>query len=57
MKNGIKFHKRLLKTGMSPFQEGLQLCWRQMVVQHLINKEMCTVFLVFPLFCPTPVYT
>jgi hypothetical protein len=26
------------------------------VVQHRINKEMYTVSVVFPLFCPTPVY-
>jgi hypothetical protein len=26
------------------------------MVQHHINKEMCTVSVVFPLFCPTPVY-
>jgi hypothetical protein len=25
------------------------------VVQHHINEELCTVFVVFPLFCPTPV--
>jgi hypothetical protein len=25
------------------------------VVQHHINKEMCTVSVVFPLFCSTPV--
>jgi hypothetical protein len=25
-------------------------------VQHHINKEMCTVSVVFPLFCSTPVY-
>jgi hypothetical protein len=25
------------------------------VVQHHDNKELCTVFVVFPLFCPTPV--
>jgi hypothetical protein len=38
---------------MSPFEEGLRLYWRQKVVQYHINKEMCTVFVVFPLFCPT----
>jgi hypothetical protein len=26
------------------------------VVQHNINKEMCTVDIVFPLFCPTAVF-
>jgi hypothetical protein len=26
------------------------------VVQHHVNKEMCTVSVVFPLFCSTPVY-
>jgi hypothetical protein len=25
------------------------------MVQHQINKEMCTVSVAFPLFCPTPV--
>jgi hypothetical protein len=25
------------------------------VVQHKINKEMCTVSIVFPLFCPTAI--
>jgi hypothetical protein len=25
------------------------------IVEYHINKEMCTVFIVFPLFCPTPV--
>jgi hypothetical protein len=27
------------------------------VVQHHINKEICTTSVVFPLFCPTPVCT
>jgi hypothetical protein len=40
---------------MSPFQEGLQLFWRNKVVQCHI-KEMCTVSAVFPLFCPSNVY-
>jgi hypothetical protein len=26
------------------------------VVQYHVNKEVCTVSVVFPLFCPTPVY-
>jgi hypothetical protein len=39
----------------SPFQEGLRLYWMQKVVLHHINKEMCTVSVVFPLFCSTPV--
>jgi hypothetical protein len=56
-KNGVKFHYRLFETCMSPFQEGLQLYWRRQVVEHHINKEMCTVFVVFPLFCPTPADT
>jgi hypothetical protein len=35
---------------------GLRLYWMQKkVVQYHINKEMCTVSVVFPLFCPTPV--
>jgi hypothetical protein len=53
-KNGIKFCQRLFKTCTSPFQDGLWLYWRQMVVQPHINKEMCTVSVAFPLFCPTP---
>jgi hypothetical protein len=36
------------KTCKSPFQVGFRLYWRQNVVQHRINKEMCTVFVVFP---------
>jgi hypothetical protein len=28
----------------------------QKVAQHHINKEMCTVAIVFPLLCPTPVH-
>jgi hypothetical protein len=35
--------------------EGLQLYWWQKVAQHHINKEMCTVFVGFPLFCRTSV--
>jgi hypothetical protein len=31
-------------------------CTEGTVVQHHISKEMCTVSVVFPLFCPTPVY-
>jgi hypothetical protein len=34
----------------------LWLYWRLNVVQCHINKEMCIVSLVFPLFCPTSVY-
>jgi hypothetical protein len=45
----------VFKTCMSPFEEGLLLYWRQKVVQHHINKEMCTVSAVFPLFCAAPV--
>jgi hypothetical protein len=41
---------------MSPFQEGLWLYWRQKVITRHINKEMCTVSVAFPLFCPTPIY-
>jgi hypothetical protein len=41
---------------MSPFKEGLWLYWRQKVVQHHINKVLCTVFVVFLLFCPNPVH-
>jgi hypothetical protein len=26
------------------------------VPQHHINKEMCTVYVVFPLFCPAPLH-
>jgi hypothetical protein len=26
------------------------------MVQHHINKEICIVCVVFPLFCPTPVF-
>jgi hypothetical protein len=52
-KNGTKFGKRLFKTCTSPFQEGLRMYWSQKVVQHNIDKEMCTVSKVFPLFCPT----
>jgi hypothetical protein len=51
--NGIKFRYRQFKTCTNSFREGLQLYWRQKVVQYHINKEMCTV--VFPLFCPSPV--
>jgi hypothetical protein len=29
---------------------------RQKVVQHQINEEVCRVSVVFPLFCPTPVF-
>jgi hypothetical protein len=29
--------------------------WRQNLVQDHINKEICTVSAVFPLFCPIPV--
>jgi hypothetical protein len=29
----------------------------QKVVHHRVNKEICTVYIVFPLFCPTPVLT
>jgi hypothetical protein len=25
-------------------------------VQHHIDKEICTVVVVFPLFCPTPIH-
>jgi hypothetical protein len=45
----------LFKTCTSPFQGGLRLYCRQKVAKHHINKEMCTVSVVFPLFCPTPV--
>jgi hypothetical protein len=38
-----------------PFREGLRLYWRHKVVQHLINKEMCTASVVFLLFWPTTV--
>jgi hypothetical protein len=31
------------------------LYWKQKMVQHHINKEMCTVSVVCPLFCQTPV--
>jgi hypothetical protein len=40
---------------MSSFQKGLRLYWRQSLVQHHVNNEMCTVSVVFPLFCSTPV--
>jgi hypothetical protein len=53
--NGIKFRQWLFRTCTGPFQEGLRLCWRQKLVQHHIHKEMCIVFVVFPLFCATPV--
>jgi hypothetical protein len=36
-------------------QEGFLLYWRQKMVQYHINKEMCTVSVVFPLFWPTAV--
>jgi hypothetical protein len=53
-KNGIKFRQRLFKTCMSPFDcsciEGKRQC------KTILIKEMCTVSVVFPLFCPTPVY-
>jgi hypothetical protein len=26
------------------------------MVQHHINEEMCTIFVVFPLFCPSPIF-
>jgi hypothetical protein len=29
---------------------------KEKVVHRHINKEMCTASVVFPLFCPTPVY-
>jgi hypothetical protein len=47
----------MFKTYKSSFQEGLRLYWSQNVVQRNINKETCTVTVVFPLFYPTPVYT
>jgi hypothetical protein len=53
-KNGIKFHWRLFKTCKRLLQR-LRLYWKRKVVQHHINKEMCTASEVFPLFCPTPV--
>jgi hypothetical protein len=43
-----------VQTCTVPFQEGLRLYWRQKMVQHHINKEMCAVSIVFPLFCPPP---
>jgi hypothetical protein len=55
-KYGIKFCYRLFKTLLSPFQEGLWLYCRQKVVQHHINKEMCSVSVAFPLFCSVPVH-
>jgi hypothetical protein len=48
-----KFSYGLFKTCTSPFQEGLRQYWRQWLVQHHINKEICTVSVMFPLFCPT----
>jgi hypothetical protein len=42
---------------MSLFKEGLRLYKRQKLVKHHINKEIYTVSVVFPLFCPAPVYT
>jgi hypothetical protein len=35
---------------------GLRLYWRQKLIQHHVNKEMCVVSVVFPLFCGTPAY-
>jgi hypothetical protein len=29
---------------------------KEKVVRHHINKERCTVSVVIPLFCPSPVY-
>jgi hypothetical protein len=52
----IQFCQRLFKTYMNPFQEGVWLYWRKQMVQHHINKEMCLVPVLFPLFCSTPVY-
>jgi hypothetical protein len=37
---------------MSQFREGLGLYWKQTVVQQHISKEICTVTVVFTLFCP-----
>jgi hypothetical protein len=48
---------RLFKTCTSLFQDGLQLYWRQKLVQHRINKEMFTVPVVFLLFCSSPLHT
>jgi hypothetical protein len=40
---------RLLKTCARPFQEGLWHYLKQNMVKHYINKEMCTVSVVFTL--------
>jgi hypothetical protein len=45
-----------LKTCMSPFQKGSRLYWLKTLGQHHINKETCTVSVVFSSFCPTLVY-
>jgi hypothetical protein len=47
-----------VKTCTSLFQEGLRLYWKQKVIQHHItsNKELCTVSVMFPLFCWTLIY-
>jgi hypothetical protein len=45
-RNGIKFSCRLLKTCKSLFPEELWLYWRQNMVQHHIDKEMYTVFVI-----------
>jgi hypothetical protein len=54
-KEWYKILLETFKTCKSPFQVGFRLYWRQKVVQHHINKEMCTVPVLYPLFCPTPV--
>ena len=41
---------------MSLFQEGYKACYRQMVAELHINKEMCIFHICFQYFCPPPLH-
>ena len=54
--SGTLFHQRLFTTYMNLFQKGYMLCYRQMLAQLHINKEICIFHSCFHYFCPSPVH-
>jgi hypothetical protein len=54
-KNGMKFLQRLFQNLYEPIRRRIAAVLRTKSFQHHINTEMCTVSVVFPLFCPAPI--